>query len=69
MALYVDCEKACRALKITNEDGIYAFCTVSFMIGGSLQGNPDYLLAHRRYILLGYDAGQLPIDILRELSK
>lgn len=67
--LSAECRKSCGELKITNEDGIYAFYVLSFMVGGSLQGSPDYQLAHRRYILLGHDAGQLPIDLQSELNK
>jgi len=69
LKLNTECRKSCEELKIFNEDGIFAFHVLSFMVGGSLQGSPDYQLAHRRYILLGHDAGQLPIDLLYELTK
>lgn len=67
--LSVDCRQSCEELRILNEDGIYAFYALSFMVGGSLQGSPDYQLAHRRYILLGQTADQLPIDLQEALTK
>lgn len=69
LELSAKCRMSCEELKITNEEGIYAFHVLSFMIGESLQSNQDYLLAHRRYVLLGHDADQLPIDLLSELTK
>lgn len=63
-----NCRQSCEKLKILNEDGIYAFHILSFMVGGSLQGSPDYLVAHRRYILLGHTADQLPIDLQDTLT-
>jgi hypothetical protein len=63
------CRKSCEELKITTEEGIYAFYVLSFMLGETLQPNQDYLFTHKRYILLGHDADQLPIDLLSELEK
>lgn len=63
------CRTACEQLRILNEDGIYAYHILSFMAGGSLQGSPDYQIAHRRYILLGYTADQLPLDLQEALTQ
>lgn len=62
------CRRSCDDLRIKNEDGIHALHVLSFIAGGSLQGSPDYRLANRRYVLLGYAPDQLPIDLLDAMA-
>lgn len=67
-ALILDCRAGCETLGIKNEDGIHAYHVLSFMAGASIGKDPDYRVAHRRYILTGNPPDQLPLDLHSALA-
>jgi len=65
--LMFDCRNTCESLNIRKKDGIFAFYILSFIEGVPVNRSSEYQTAHKRYILLGYNSEQLPIDILEAM--
>lgn len=61
------CHDSCVSEKIVNMDGIFAFYVLSFMNVAPINVAPEYQIANKRYILLGYNPEQLPVDALEAM--
>jgi len=61
--LFDECNVSCGKLRISTEEGIYAFHILSLMYGVPADRVKEYMIAHRRYLLIGQGPDQLPIDI------